>query len=278
MRFQLKHIPGLRDDYASRAREGAKMVHANATKPFAERVPLNRKLKGDEATVSGNGAPMWVVPVQTTAFAAATPAAPFWSPYTYDLVATDGSGLKWKDVPNVFPHYEGWYYNPAFKGTQDAVTYDNGNKGFFFFDRLNGTACVFIVELASGKMFPVLVTKDAGSAGTYAADCSFTYTVTDIAGNSLGTGMTPIKPRITGTPYSQPADGSYGMGFYDDAGDFQLYEAVEEKPTGPTVAVVIDEQVSGVTLQKKLQYVRVLAVKATDEGFSTWHTGTSCPS
>lgn len=81
-----------------------------------------------------------------------------------------------------------------------------------------------------GGTFAVKVTKDGGDAGSEDADCTFTYTVKDLAGNELGTAMTPKRPRFTHVEYAQPATDSPGLAYYDDQGDLQLYEAVEEIP------------------------------------------------
>jgi hypothetical protein len=58
-------------------------------------------------------------------------------------------------------------------------------------------------------VLPVIVAKDGGSAGSSAAQCTYTYTVKDLAGNTLkknaagdnATGMTPAIPRAYHTEY-----------------------------------------------------------------------------
>jgi len=81
-----------------------------------------------------------------------------------------------------------------------------------------------------GVLFLVFVTKDAGSAGSKTTPCSWTYTVTDYGGRTLGTGLTPAKPRTSVGKYAQPGAGSPGLGWYNSVGDFKLYEAAEEIP------------------------------------------------
>lgn len=86
-----------------------------------------------------------------------------------------------------------------------------------------------IVRLGGGGgsgLFPVTVSQTGGSAGTDAAKCSFTYTATDLDGNQLGTVMSPT--------WARPALGAMvaatkGVGYYDAAGAFVLYQ-VDEVP------------------------------------------------
>ena len=85
-----------------------------------------------------------------------------------------------------------------------------------------------------GGVFAVKVTKDGGSAGSKDADCTFTYTVTDLAGNELGTTLAPKRPRFSHVEYAQPAADSPGLAYWDDQGDLQFYEAVEEIPKTDT--------------------------------------------
>jgi hypothetical protein len=62
------------------------------------------------------------------------------------------------------------------------------------------------------------------SQGSTAA--TYTYNVSDLNGNSLGTGMTPKKPRPSGPLI---AGGGLGTGYYDESTTFQLYDAGETK-------------------------------------------------
>ena len=62
------------------------------------------------------------------------------------------------------------------------------------------------------------------SQGTSTAD--FTYNVSDLSGNSLGTGMTPKKPRPSGPIV---AGGGMGIGYYDESSTFQLWDAGETR-------------------------------------------------
>lgn len=75
--------------------------------------------------------------------------------------------------------------------------------------------------------FPVLVTKTSGVSGSKTAKCEYVYTVTDMNGTELGAGMTPGKERTLIGAYVAIGDGSVGMGYYDLAGDFALWDANE---------------------------------------------------
>lgn len=75
--------------------------------------------------------------------------------------------------------------------------------------------------------FAVLVTQTGGSSGGTASACTFTYDVTDLAGVSLGTAMTPARPRPTIGKMKAPSAGAYGIGFFDEAGDFVLWDPGE---------------------------------------------------
>lgn len=83
--------------------------------------------------------------------------------------------------------------------------------------------------------FPVLVTKNAGSAGTDTTACTFTYNVTDLNGTGLGNSMTPAKARGAGGVVATVAAGAYGVGFYNAAGAFVLWDAGETPNKYPAV-------------------------------------------
>ena len=141
-----------------------------------------------------------------------------------------------------------------------------------------GKWAIVRVENASltGGMFAVKVYKDGGVAGSASTNCTWTYTVKDFAGtNTLATTKTPLRPRYTSCQYDLPADGSYGLAFYDSSNTLQLYEAVQEKPTGDTVDYVTQLRVDGLTLQAKTRTALVLEL-GTESAWTTWHTGEEC--
>lgn len=76
----------------------------------------------------------------------------------------------------------------------------------------------------AGLLFVVNLASTGGSAGNATTQCSYVYTVTDLAGTSLGTGQSPEMGR--------PAKGALvaatkGIGYYSQAGAFTLLSAFE---------------------------------------------------
>ena len=66
------------------------------------------------------------------------------------------------------------------------------------------------------NLIVVKVAKDGGVSGGAAANCTWTYTVTDLAGNELGTGLTPEVPRLTNVEYEYADENSdYGLAAWD---------------------------------------------------------------
>lgn len=93
-----------------------------------------------------------VIQVRTTGFTAVTPTAPYWSPYTYDLISLRGDGRTWGGVENHYPHSELVAYQPAFEGTQASVDYENAGHGFVYFDATAGSWYCWIREPADSGM------------------------------------------------------------------------------------------------------------------------------
>jgi len=79
-------------------------------------------------------------------------------------------------------------------------------------------------------LFRVTVTEEGGAAGDADNDCAFTYTVTSLAGDELGTAKTPEKPRYDKCMYVQPTADSPGLAYWDSDNVIHLYEALEEIP------------------------------------------------
>ncbi|HUX16382.1 MAG TPA: hypothetical protein VMW52_07895 [Phycisphaerae bacterium] len=76
-------------------------------------------------------------------------------------------------------------------------------------------------------LFAVKVWKTGGDEGDKTNPCTFVYTVKDVDDHELGTGMTPEKNRPAIGKFTAPDDEDYGLGFYDSAGTFHLYDANE---------------------------------------------------
>lgn len=125
-------------------------------------------------------------------------------------------------------------------------------------------------------LFPVLVTQSGGAAGSSSTTCSFTYTVKDLGGTQIGTGLTPARPRFANVEYETPGADSYGLAFTKADGTLQLYEAVEERPKITAVTAVTDYRVDGVKFQKKTRAFKAFSV-AAESGWTDVHEGTECP-
>lgn len=83
----------------------------------------------------------------------------------------------------------------------------------------------------AGPSTPLLgkLTASAGAAGDEDNDCTFTYTLADLAGNQLATGLTPKRPRFPKTTYTAAPVDSYAT-YAHDGTAFVLLDAIEEWP------------------------------------------------
>ena len=82
------------------------------------------------------------------------------------------------------------------------------------------------------KMIPVLVTQVGGLPGDSTTKADFTYDITDLNGDTLGTsGQAPLKLRHIGRMIAPPAE-STGTGFNLEDGTFVLFDANEVLDTG----------------------------------------------
>ncbi len=77
-------------------------------------------------------------------------------------------------------------------------------------------------------LFPVLLTQTGGSAGSGTAACSFTYTVADIYGTSLGTGVALAHRQAV---YGKITAATSGVAYYDAAGAVILWSCNEVAAT-----------------------------------------------
>lgn len=89
---------------------------------------------------------------------------------------------------------------------------------------------VFFGGSGGGGVFPVKITKTGGSNGTKTTTASWVYTVTTLAGTTIGTSVVLTRPRPKGTATFQVSD-SYGEAFYDGAA-LVLWDAGEIYGTG----------------------------------------------
>ena len=79
-------------------------------------------------------------------------------------------------------------------------------------------------------IFRVAVTEEGGVAGSAEANCAFTYTVDDLGGRELDTGLTPERPRYAKCTYETPSADSPGLAYWDADHVLHLYEVLEEIP------------------------------------------------
>jgi hypothetical protein len=79
----------------------------------------------------------------------------------------------------------------------------------------------------AGEHFAVLVTQTGGVAGDEDTTCTFTYTVKDLYGVTIGTVMSPEKRRFEDTPYVAGDTDTPGSAYYDQDGVLHLYDANE---------------------------------------------------
>ena len=121
------------------------------------------------------------------------------------------------------------------------------------------------LSAAPAAMFPVLVTKDGGEAGDADTNCSFTYTVQDIAGVELGTTVSPQCRRLPKTEYTEPAADSPAVAYFDASGDLQLYHVAGEIPVTDEVEVITSFRYDTVSHKFQLKKTAVRVLEKADE-------------
>lgn len=89
---------------------------------------------------------------------------------------------------------------------------------------------LIIVEISADPscLFPVTVSKTSGSDGTSSSIATWLYTVTSLAGETLGTSVAQTRPRQTG----KQTPGTVGLAYYDNSNTLKLWDAGEVQPTG----------------------------------------------
>ena len=125
-----------------------------------------------------------------------------------------------------------------------------------------------IVHLAGAVppvMFPVLVTKHGGQAGDADTDCSFTYTVNDLAGFELDTGLSPKCGRLPKTEYAEPGADSPAVAYRDAAGDLYLYHVAGEVPVTKVAEVVTSFRYDTTSHKFQLKKTAVRVLEKADE-------------
>ena len=104
--------------------------------------------------------------------------------------------------------------------------------------------CVVRMGPAAGESFNVKLEIDGGAAGSASTTCSWTYKCKTLNGKVFATTMTPRIHRIPNTPYAETPVDSIGDGFYNEAGEFELFNANEriapEDCSGQPTSATID--------------------------------------
>jgi hypothetical protein len=80
--------------------------------------------------------------------------------------------------------------------------------------------------------FPVLVNQVGGANGTNTTKATYTYDVTDLFGNALGTAVAVARARENGSVVLAIAP-KYGVAFYSADGTLILWDAGETYGTAP---------------------------------------------
>lgn len=94
--------------------------------------------------------------------------------------------------------------------------------------------CFCVANQAPSGAFPVQVEKTGGSNGTATTPASYTYTVRDLQGNTLGTAVPVTRPRPNGEMTYQAGSSGYGLAFYaSDGSTLILWDAGEIESTEP---------------------------------------------
>ncbi len=91
----------------------------------------------------------------------------------------------------------------------------------------DGHTTYLIVSDLPGELFPVIVAyyaDGANGAGDKTHACTYTYTVNDIAGNLLGTGLVPQWGRPT---VGKMTVATRGTAYYEQDGDLILWQVNE---------------------------------------------------
>ena len=86
---------------------------------------------------------------------------------------------------------------------------------------------VLLIAAAGPGLFPVQITRDGGADGTQTSPATWTYTVLTVDGSqTLGTRVSPARPRPNGSRIVQSPSPAYGTAFYV-SGSLLLWDAGE---------------------------------------------------
>ena len=107
---------------------------------------------------------------------------------------------------------------PCCNTTGDLVRYlpCTNNNG-------DGTQTGILLEPIVGLLIGVKLTMDSGYDGDASTAASYTYTATSISGTTLGSSLSPVRPR----PYGTMTAATDGIGYWTTDGTFVLQDAYE---------------------------------------------------
>jgi len=132
-----------------------------------------------------------------------------------------------------------------------------------------GTGLKWAVVHVAGAMPPVLlpvtVTKDGGDAGDADTDCSFTYTVKDLAGFELEAALAPECGRLPKTEYAEPSADSPAVAYRDASGSLHLYHVASEVPVTKVTEVVTSFRYDTATHAFQLKKTAIRVLEKADE-------------
>lgn len=90
------------------------------------------------------------------------------------------------------------------------------------------TLSIAMPKKIPGLLFVVNLTQAGGANGNKTTAATWTYNVSDLNHKSLGSNLSPQRPRAWGTA----AAATMGMGYHDTSGVFYLAEAWETAGSG----------------------------------------------
>ncbi|MBN2581475.1 MAG: hypothetical protein JXL80_00295 [Planctomycetes bacterium] len=126
-------------------------------------------------------------------------------------------------------------------------------------------AVVHVAGAVPPALFPVTVTKDGGEAGDAGTDCSFTYTVKDLAGFELETALSPECGRLPKTEYAEVSAESAAVAYRDASGGLHLYHVAGEVPVTKLAEVVTSFRYDTTTHAFQLKKTSVPVLEKADE-------------
>lgn len=146
------------------------------------------------------------------------------SPYVYNITDLNGLYGSYSATVNPQLHNPVKLYGPFTAGV--AVVW-NVITGYIESPELDATSTAF----------EVILSQTGGSAGSWTANCTWTYSVYDARGKLLAAGATPVNTRLGNVQYQA---GTVGVGWYNASNVFQFATFDEiPNPIGLTFSVAL---------------------------------------